>query len=454
MITLWDTTTGQSLAKLSADGTKHLAFSADGWMFAAVGQDGRYRVWEAATADELVAYTPQHPDGFSYRFTPDFDQLVIGTKLGKLEFVEVATGKNHRSINAVGLGAITATAFSSQKTFLTATGFPSNGIRFWDLSTGEPSQKLKNLAPHSSTPRSLYQELRFSPDDRYLASMSDQLGLTLYDLSNSMPRNVEQCNRPGSLIFTPDGRQLIYLTTRDEKPEIVWIEIATGEVAHRMFTAHSQSRGLHALCFRDRELTAAILLEHGLVVQTIDRPEIPSQPDLLQIENTEVAWQMLGSRDATAGTTIMTTLVEAEDRGVDWIRAKLEAPSFTSKFSIRVNQLIQALGHERYTVRAKAMRSLQQMGPLAGPVMQRALARNPDPETARRLERLLALIPDSLWGLNGNTLCLVRLVAVLETIGTTEAVDLLEQIAKQNPDTRVLQETKASLQRFKFQGAQ
>ena len=145
-ITLWDTTTGQSLAKLSADGTKHLAFSADGWMFAAVGQDGRYRVWEAATADELVAYTPQHPDGFSYRFTPDFDQLVIGTKLGKLEFVEVATGKNHRSINAVGLGAITATAFSSQKTFLTATGFPSNGIRFWDLSTGEPSQKLKNLA--------------------------------------------------------------------------------------------------------------------------------------------------------------------------------------------------------------------------------------------------------------------------------------------------------------------
>ena len=74
------------------------------------------------------------------------------------------------------------------------------------------------------------------------------------------------------------------------------------------------------------------------------------------------------------------------------------------------------------------------------------MARIPQPEVRRRLERLLQVLEGVVA--SGERLQAVRAVEVLEQIGTAEAKQLLQSLASGAPGARLTQEAKASLERL------
>jgi hypothetical protein len=97
-------------------------------------------------------------------------------------------------------------------------------------------------------------------------------------------------------------------------------------------------------------------------------------------------------------------------------------------------------------VRDKATRELESLGEVAGPVLQGALRGQPSLEVRRRVERLLELLHEQLP--TEERLRALRALQVLEHIGTPEARQVLESLAKGAPAARLTREAVASLKRL------
>ena len=110
-----------------------------------------------------------------------------------------------------------------------------------------------------------------------------------------------------------------------------------------------------------------------------------------------------------------------------------------------VAALIAGLSSPRFETRQQASRQLAAME-AARPALVAALADNPDPEAQRRLEDVLCKLdhPSS----NPPMLRWLRVVAVLEQIGSAEAREVLRDLANGELDARFTQSAGAALIRL------
>jgi HEAT repeat protein len=112
----------------------------------------------------------------------------------------------------------------------------------------------------------------------------------------------------------------------------------------------------------------------------------------------------------------------------------------------RLARWIADLDDRNFEVRKKANLELEKLGELAESALRKALVSSPAPEVRRRIETLLEKLekgipaPEALQALRG--------IEVLEHIGTPEAVQALEMMARGTPNARLTQESKASLGRI------
>jgi hypothetical protein len=96
-------------------------------------------------------------------------------------------------------------------------------------------------------------------------------------------------------------------------------------------------------------------------------------------------------------------------------------------------------------VREKAGKELEKLGYLVEPALRKCLSGEPSPEVRRQVELLL----ERLQGMTDPQLLRgLRVVEVLEGIGTDEARRLLEQVAKEAPSRRLTHEAKVALKRM------
>ncbi len=96
-------------------------------------------------------------------------------------------------------------------------------------------------------------------------------------------------------------------------------------------------------------------------------------------------------------------------------------------------------------MREKATAELAKLGKAVEADLKKAHDARPSPEARWRLEGLLGRLTDAF----SEETARVRAAAVLETIGTIEARQALEDLAKGPPDSRLTKEAKAALQRMK-----
>jgi hypothetical protein len=110
-----------------------------------------------------------------------------------------------------------------------------------------------------------------------------------------------------------------------------------------------------------------------------------------------------------------------------------------------LGQRISALDHGRFAVREQAVKELEEIGDVAMPALRKALVDNPTLEVRKRVDQLLRKLEGPA---TGRVLRGIRAVGILEYVGSAEAKEVLESLAKGAPRSRITQEARDALKRF------
>jgi hypothetical protein len=111
----------------------------------------------------------------------------------------------------------------------------------------------------------------------------------------------------------------------------------------------------------------------------------------------------------------------------------------------KLRRLIADLDSDSFEARERASRELAALGKAAEPALRRA-QEGAFAEVSRRVKALLARLNKS--GLSGEEVRGLRVVEVLEYIGTPEAAEVLQALSKGTAEARLTREAKASLKRL------
>jgi hypothetical protein len=172
------------------------------------------------------------------------------------------------------------------------------------------------------------------------------------------------------------------------------------------------------------------------------RPQSFSQRDLTQF------WEDLASSDAAQARQAISKLATCPDQAVPFIQSRLKpAAPVDAK---QIQRWIADLNSNQFAEREKATQELERVGVLAGPALKNALENRPAPETQRRTERLLDKIRAPV--MSAELIRSVRSVEVLERIGKPQAQDVLKALTIGDPEARLTQEAKASVERLAKRG--
>jgi hypothetical protein len=164
-------------------------------------------------------------------------------------------------------------------------------------------------------------------------------------------------------------------------------------------------------------------------------PSIRSNWDVLASEDAQTAYQAQRKLTATAGLA------------VDFLQKQLQPiPEPDPK---RVARLITDLDHDAFAPREQATKALEDLGEAVEPALHTAIAHAESAELRRRIEALLAKLPESQRGAPSPArLQMLRAIEVLEHIGTVEARELLRRLADGAAGARQTREAKAALERL------
>jgi RNA polymerase sigma factor (sigma-70 family) len=155
-------------------------------------------------------------------------------------------------------------------------------------------------------------------------------------------------------------------------------------------------------------------------------------------------WADLAGDDARRAYAAVWRLAEAPGLALPFLRERLRpAPEPDGK---RIRQLINDLDSDTFAVREKAYEELESLGSAAVGALRQALQKAPSPEVRRRVERLLANLPDA--PLPAPTLRDLRALHALEQMGTPGAREWLRQLAGGAAEAPLTREARACLKRL------
>jgi hypothetical protein len=167
------------------------------------------------------------------------------------------------------------------------------------------------------------------------------------------------------------------------------------------------------------------------------------KPSPLSDATAAAAWNDLASADAPAACRAIDRLIDAPEQAVPLLRTHLKPAAVVEP--ARIKRLLAGLDSEDFAEREQAGKELEGLGDSAEPALRRFLAGPPSAEARRRAQALLAAISGSIT--NTALLSSLRAVEVLEHIGTPEALQVLQGLAKGAAEARLTQDAKAALGR-------
>ena len=175
-------------------------------------------------------------------------------------------------------------------------------------------------------------------------------------------------------------------------------------------------------------------------VERLARPPV-GLPSVLDAKMQESLWKTLADANTEVSFKAMRTLAAAPEAAVA-IGKRLRPVEPLD----RLKQLLANMQSKQFSLREKSAAELTKLGNLAEFALREALAGRPSLEFRRRLEKLLERAISAPWP--PEQLRAVRMVEVLEQTASADARQLLQDLAKGEPNTRLTHEAKAAVQRL------
>jgi hypothetical protein len=170
----------------------------------------------------------------------------------------------------------------------------------------------------------------------------------------------------------------------------------------------------------------------------------PAKPATVDEKQLAAWWADLRADDAAKAYAAVWRLTDAAPESVAPFLVKFLRPE-AAPDPARLEKLIADLDSDTFRVREKAAKELEDLGHAAAPALQKALAGKLAPETAQRIEQLLARKPDVAN--RPEQLRRLRAMQVLERIGTAETRKVLADLAAGLPLAAETREAQAALGR-------
>jgi hypothetical protein len=465
-VRLWDVSEGRLLREFFGhlNGAESLAFSPDGKTLATAGSDARCRLWDVPGGKRL-----RQVRGADTRktvaFSPDGRTLLVADNHdGGMALWAADTGAKRRDLGMAtgGRRRVLCPAFlpggRRVVSLETTSGREeSTEVRFWDADTGQMLRSVK--APSFTLGIS---GCALSPDGKTLAvgtgTVRDPV-IQLWETDSGTPL-LGLRGHAGyvvSLAFSPDGKTLasggwdttvlLWDVPRARLIGLWWRLTGDREVAAqaaRLLAANPEGtvpfvRG----CLRraaEQEAPYARLL---------------ADLDHDRFEVRERASRRLEAAGPAAELALKLALVG--DPSPEVRRRARQAPEkVTAPREAEVLRLVADLEGEKD---AEALRRLREMGRDAEPALRRALAQPPSPRAgggrhlSPRALSSVRLVLEQLREPDGSSIPItaegvLRSLQVLEQVGTPEARQALEGLAKGPAESRLAREARAALERL------
>ncbi len=327
----------------------------------------------------------------------------------------------------------------------------SGPLRLEDAQTGE----LRFTFP---TLKGQTWPLAFSPDDRLLASNNvneerkgrkdDPAGATgsalhLWETASASEVLALPLEDPRQTAFSPDGRMLALTAPGGDL--ILW-DLRRGKELHRFKGFDAQVTSL-AFSPDGRRLVSG-LSDSTLLVWDVGTPPTATVEKLGAVVAAK-AWADLAGVDAKRAFRARWSLASAPEEAVSFLKEHLHPAKAADPQQLR--RLLADLDSAQFAVREKAQEKLVQLGDLAEPALRQTLANNPSLEIRQRVQAILERLRAPLT--QPELLQALRAVAVLEDIDTSQARQILKELANGAPHSRITREAKASLERMQRRSA-
>lgn len=371
-----------------------IKFSPAGRFLASHGNEG-VRIWDISTAKQRFHF----PEiGYS-NFSADGKLIaVVGRNDQTIRLMEVATGKEVRRWNRPG--DVWRLMFSSDGSMLASAGGEDDPLCVWAVATGK---ELMRFDGHQYV-----RALDFSPSGRVLAAklqggkIRDAAGVsTIYLCDAWTGEEIRQIETPHgwltSLAFAPDGRLLA--SGGDESAIMLWD--MTGQ------------------------------LETG-----------QAKPAALSAKQLADLWSDLIGTAAKADKAIWR-LALAPSASLSFLKTRMQ-PDAPADEKL-VSKLVAALESERYADRQKAFQDLEKLGESAEGSVRKHLETKITLEARQRLQQFLD-------NRGKEVIRKLRAIETLEHIGTAEARQVLQALAKDSPSPRVVEFATSTLVRLAKRG--
>jgi RNA polymerase sigma factor (sigma-70 family) len=403
-----------------------VSFSRDGKILGL----GHRRRKELSFLDIVTGKESFELEGRTFLFSPDGKTLaLVEAPLEKLWLCEADNGKLIRELKGP-VRHFAAMTFSPDGKTLTAgvVNQRDYSVWSWDVASGKGHALLKELPPQGAP-------LAFSSNGRTMAAGGMHGNIHFWDLHLGRDRH----KVPGQWgIFSPDGRTFVVGTSE----AVRLYEVATGQ-ERRRFVGHNRNISSFVFSSDGRKLASGSQDTTVLVWDVTGRLQDGKLPAAaLTQAQLDQAWDDLG-QDGTKAHRAIWTLIAAPKQVVPFLKKQLRPVEFDAK---KLAQWIAELNHEKFQVRAKAQAEIEKLEILAEKALRHALAQKPALEFRQRLEKLITRLetqsPAKSW------LRTLRSLEVLEQIGSAEARQVLETMAKGAPEAELTQDAKAALVRL------
>jgi WD40 repeat protein len=480
-VRLWEAGTGRALRCLQSHQGQvlDLAFSPDGGTLASASTDGTTRLWRVADGRELAklegpGWAGAGPSGLFARqgmklvFATDGKTLYGVDETAGYRAWDVPTGRVLRrkqfgtpGHHLIGLSADGGTALAYWPNHF-EKGEAGEALSLWDVATGQHERTLPRrvsvgnrhdmacVAAELSRDGRLvaassrsYEHFKFPPDTLYgypalriWERLSGQEILTL----EAFPR---------ALAFAPDGKLIAgnddggdpkgwdLVFHRHMGSVYLW-DTLTGKrrktFAHHAAEVRSLTFAPDGKVLASGSVDQTVLLWDCARVLADDKP--PGDPSAKQLK---AWWESLADARALVARQAMAQLVQCPAAATRLLAARLKPASAPDPKQVAA--LIRDLSDARFATRQRATDALAQLGELALPALNKALAGDPDVEASRRLRQVLSRATNI-----GYRRC--RAVAVLEAIADPAAARVLESLGKGLPASAQTAEALGALRRL------